>query len=102
MFFETTLTAERIATLTAGGFYTDRLRELMFTSGTTGEPKGVITANTISAGFDPIIRTLGMSSDDVCHMAVPPARARRGRRSRSLFRKRVLTGCEDLCGLHIL
>jgi len=25
MFFETTLTAERIATLTAGGFYTDRL-----------------------------------------------------------------------------
>jgi hypothetical protein len=95
MFFETTLTAERIATLTAGGFYTDRLRELMFTSGTTGE-------RTISAGVDPIIRTLGMSSDDVCHTAVPPARARRGRRSRSLFRKRVLTGGEDLCGLHIL
>jgi len=48
----------------------NEVRELMFTSGTTGEPKGVMhTANTISAGVDPIIRTLGMSSDDVCHMA---------------------------------
>jgi cyclohexanecarboxylate-CoA ligase len=48
----------------------NEVRELMFTSGTTGEPKGVMhTANTISAGVDPIIRTLGMSGDDVCHMA---------------------------------
>ena len=48
----------------------NEVRELMFTSGTTGEPKGVMhTANTISAGVDPIMRTLGMSSDDVCHMA---------------------------------
>jgi cyclohexanecarboxylate-CoA ligase len=44
--------------------------ELMFTSGTTGEPKGVMhTANTISAGADPIRRILGMSASDVCHMA---------------------------------
>ena len=44
--------------------------ELMFTSGTTGEPKGVLhTANTISAAVDPVIRLLGVSADDVCHMA---------------------------------
>jgi cyclohexanecarboxylate-CoA ligase len=44
--------------------------ELMFTSGTTGEPKGVMhTANTISAGADPIRRILGVSPSDVCHMA---------------------------------
>ena len=48
----------------------NEVRELIFTSGTTGEPKGVMhTANTISAGVDPIMRTLGMSGDDVCHMA---------------------------------
>src|SRR5207244_5357931 len=44
--------------------------ELMFTSGTTGEPKGVMhTANTITAGVAPILATLRMSGDDVCHMA---------------------------------
>jgi cyclohexanecarboxylate-CoA ligase len=44
--------------------------ELMFTSGTTGEPKGVMhTANTISAGADPIRRMLGVSPSDVFHMA---------------------------------
>ncbi|MBI2962323.1 MAG: AMP-binding protein [Deltaproteobacteria bacterium] len=44
--------------------------ELMFTSGTTGEPKGVMhTANTIAAAVDPIVRMFGLSGDDVCHMA---------------------------------
>ena len=44
--------------------------ELMFTSGTTGEPKGVMhTGNTIAAGVDPVRRALGMSERDVCHMA---------------------------------
>ena len=44
--------------------------ELMFTSGTTGEPKGVMhTANTISAGVAPIIASLGLGTSDVCHMA---------------------------------
>jgi cyclohexanecarboxylate-CoA ligase len=44
--------------------------ELIFTSGTTGEPRGVMhTANTISAGADPIRRILGVSASDVCHMA---------------------------------
>ena len=48
----------------------NEVRELMFTSGTTGEPKGVMhTANTISAGVDPVLRALGMASDDVCHMS---------------------------------
>jgi cyclohexanecarboxylate-CoA ligase len=48
----------------------NEVSELMFTSGTTGEPKGVMhTANTISAGADPIRRILGVSLADVCHMA---------------------------------
>jgi cyclohexanecarboxylate-CoA ligase len=48
----------------------DEVRQLMFTSGTTGEPKGVMhTANTISAAVDPILRMLAVSSEDVCHMA---------------------------------
>src|SRR5207302_2009388 len=41
--------------------------ELMFTSGTTGEPKGVMhTANTISAAVEPVERTLGTTASDVC------------------------------------
>jgi len=44
--------------------------ELMFTSGTTGEPKGVMhTPNSISAGVDPIVEAFAMSATDVCHMA---------------------------------
>jgi cyclohexanecarboxylate-CoA ligase len=44
--------------------------ELMFTSGTTGEPKGVMhTPNTITAGVDPIVATLGLGAGEVCHMA---------------------------------
>jgi cyclohexanecarboxylate-CoA ligase len=42
----------------------------MFTSGTTGEPKGVMhTPNTITAGSQPIIDELEMTEKDVCHMA---------------------------------
>ena len=44
--------------------------ELMFTSGTTGEPKGVMhTANTISAGVEPVRAALRITASDVCHMA---------------------------------
>jgi cyclohexanecarboxylate-CoA ligase len=47
----------------------DHVVQLMFTSGTTGEPKGVMhTPNTLSAGVRPLIAALGLRSDDVWHM----------------------------------
>ena len=43
---------------------------LMFTSGTTGEPKGVMhTHNTLVAALEPLPERLGIGSDSVVHMA---------------------------------
>ena len=43
---------------------------LMFTSGTTGEPKGVMhTHNTLVAAIPPLPERLGVNSDSVIHMA---------------------------------
>jgi len=43
---------------------------LIFTSGTTGEPKGVMhTHNTMVAANDPLPARLGISADSVLHMA---------------------------------
>lgn len=43
---------------------------LIFTSGTTGEPKGVMhTHNTVIAANDPLPARLGITSDSVFHMA---------------------------------
>jgi cyclohexanecarboxylate-CoA ligase len=43
---------------------------LIFTSGTTGEPKGVMhTHNTLVAANEPLAARLGVSSDSVIHMA---------------------------------
>lgn len=48
----------------------DDVIELIFTSGTTGEPKGVLhTANTLAAAVLGIIDGQGIGADDVVHMA---------------------------------
>ena len=52
----------------------DDVTQLMYTSGTTGEPKGVMhTANTTMANIIPYAQRLHLSSDDVVLMASPMA-----------------------------
>ena len=48
----------------------DDVSELIFTSGTTGEPKGVMhTANTLGSAVEAAIRGQRLTGDDVFHMA---------------------------------
>jgi cyclohexanecarboxylate-CoA ligase len=52
----------------------DDVTQLMFISGTTGEPKGVMhTGNTMMANLVPFIDRMRLSSDDVVLMASPMA-----------------------------
>ena len=52
----------------------DDTTQLLYTSGTTGEPKGVMhTANTIMANIIPYARRLHLGADDVVLMASPMA-----------------------------
>ncbi len=48
----------------------DEIASLMYTSGTTGEPKGTLhTANTLWSAGSPLFDSLRLDSDDVCFMA---------------------------------
>ncbi len=52
----------------------DEVMQLLYTSGTTGEPKGVLhTSNTQFANLIEITRRFGLNSDDVCFMPSPMA-----------------------------
>ena len=52
----------------------DDITQLLYTSGTTGEPKGVMhTANTIMSNILPYAHRLHLSADDVVLMASPMA-----------------------------
>ncbi|MGK2943052.1 MAG: AMP-binding protein [Immundisolibacter sp.] len=48
--------------------------QLLYTSGTTGQPKGVMqTSNTLIAGVHAYAEAIGLSRSDVCFMASPLA-----------------------------
>ncbi|MBO0703370.1 MAG: AMP-binding protein, partial [Candidatus Dormibacteraeota bacterium] len=48
----------------------DDVTEFIFTSGTTGEPKGVLhTNNTLAAAAEGTLSGMGLSGDDIFHMA---------------------------------
>ncbi|MEN9316651.1 MAG: hypothetical protein RIS35_3044 [Pseudomonadota bacterium] len=52
----------------------DDVTQMMYTSGTTGEPKGVMhSANTVMANIIPYAQRLGLGADDVILMASPMA-----------------------------
>jgi cyclohexanecarboxylate-CoA ligase len=52
----------------------DDIIQLLYTSGTTGEPKGVThTSNTMLSNLAPFAARLGLGADDVIHMPSPLA-----------------------------
>ncbi len=65
---------EELAGLKARTLSPDAIIQLLYTSGTTGEPKGVIhTSNTMLANLTPFAERLQMGASDVIHMPSPMA-----------------------------
>lgn len=66
--------ASAVAELDEFEVHPDDITQLIFTSGTTGEPKGVMhTANTLYANIIPYAERLHLNQDDVVLMASPMA-----------------------------
>ncbi|GGG34019.1 cyclohexanecarboxylate-CoA ligase [Caldovatus sediminis] len=62
------------ASLRGLGAGPDDVIQLLYTSGTTGEPKGVMhTSNTMLSNLAPFAGRLGLGEDDVIHMPSPLA-----------------------------
>ena len=62
------------AQFTARRFTADNVMQLLYTSGTTGEPKGVMhTTNTLLSNLRPFAERLRLDRDDVVLMASPLA-----------------------------
>jgi len=70
--WETEVDAQAILTSARPG--PDDVTQLLYTSGTTGEPKGVMhTANTLMSNIVRYAKAMGLNADDVILMASPMA-----------------------------
>jgi cyclohexanecarboxylate-CoA ligase len=67
-------TPDELAAVRAGALSPDAVIQLLYTSGTTGEPKGVShTSNTMLSNLKPFAERLHMGASDVIHMPSPMA-----------------------------